>query len=808
MKRARFPLLVVPVALLTLTGCVSVPRLDDILASAARAPQTTRILAADGSLITTLHAEIDRSVVPLREIPADVRNAVVAIEDARFYRHAGIDYVGIARALARDASAGRAAEGGSTITQQLVKNLLLDREKTVRRKIHEAVLARQIEERLSKDEILERYLNTVYFGRGAYGIETAAHAYFSKPASALTLPEGALLAGLIRAPSRYDPATDPASAITRRNLVLARMTATGQLPAARLVRARRAPLGVRVRTDGARYPDAYFVEYVKDLIMDGDREFKALGTTRAERINALFRGGLRIETTLDPRLQESAERAAALTLHDPTDPSAAFVGMRPDDGAIVAMVGGRDFFDDRSPFAKFNLAVQSRRQPGSAFKLFALIAAIEKGIPLDRTYRAGPSISLPGPGGKPWVVRNYEGTSFGPRLSLKRATALSVNVVYAQLVRQTGAQAVVDVARRMGITSPLRAYDSIALGAQEVNPLELATAYATLASGGYRVRALPIRRITDARGRVLYRARAARVRVLSPAVVASATDALVEVMRSGTGKHLQLGFPAAGKTGTSDEYHDAWFAGFTPRMVGVSWVGFPRAQIPMLPPRTRIRVYGSSWPGVIWRAFMLEARKGLPALDFPAPSDVMVRVAIDRLRDCLPNANTPRFAIEIKSFMRGDEPTSKCADPASGMIESVPDVLGKGGDAAVRALMLAGIDARVASRYCPSYRPGTVCAQEPPPGARARVGAPGTVFVSDDAAVSQVPLVLGSGLSRARATLRNAGYDVRVVTEANNGASTGCRDPGTRTRGTVWQQDPCGGANYGRGAVVTVRVNP
>ncbi|MFA5889418.1 MAG: PBP1A family penicillin-binding protein [Actinomycetota bacterium] len=796
------------VLLVLLASCVSVPHLDDELARTARVDQTTKILARDGTVLAVLHAEIDRELVPLSQVPKAVRKAVLAIEDSRFYEHRGVDFPAVVRAVIRDAASGRVVEGGSTITQQLVKNTLNDRERTLSRKMREAMLARQMEARMTKNEILEQYLNTVYFGRGAYGIQAAAHAYFGCNSSRLTLAQGALLAGMIRAPSRYDPLTDPAAAKARRATVLSRMLHLRMIARPAFDAARAEPLGLHSRPETDRYAAPYFVEHVKDLIFDGAAGLDELGDTRADRVNAVFKGGLRIHTTLVPRLQRAAEHAALSTLTEPSDPHTAFVGINPRDGSIVAMVGGRDFFDARDPYAKFNLATLSRRQPGSAFKPFTLVAALEDGASLTSRYRAGSRISIRLPSGETWNVANYEGGNFAGSMSLKQATALSVNVVYAQVVRDVGADHVVDVARRMGITAPLSAVPSIALGSQEVSPLDLAGAYSTLARGGKQMPPVAITKITDAAGKILYRSQAKPKSAISPAVNALTVEALQEVMRTGTGRRLATGFPVAGKTGTSDEYHDAWFAGFTPTMVGVSWVGFPRAQISMRPPRTRIRVYGSSWPGRMWREFMLEAHRGVPAKAFPRPKDLLVTVGVDRLRGCLPNRFTPRFLVRQRSFLRGEEPTTACDEPTSHTVDAVPDVRGAAPSAARQILWLAGLDVLTRARYCPERPPGVVCAQEPAPGTRARVGDRVTIWVGDDTAVGAVPMVLGDSSARARTSLQRAGFSVEFVTAPNAERPNGCRDPVVTGSGRAWAQSPCAEAPYGRGSVVTVWVNP
>jgi len=794
---------------LALTACVRLPNLEDALANAQRLAESSYIYAADGSIVTGLHAEQNRDIIPIEQVPLHVQQAVIAIEDARFMHHPGVDLRAIVRAFIRDTAEGRVVEGGSTITQQYIKNALISRGRNLKGKIDEASLAWQLEHKYSKAQILGLYLNTVYFGEGAYGIETAAETFFGKHAKELSIPQGALLAGLIRSPSRYDPYTDPDAALARRNLVIAKMREQGYATDAEASSASATKLGVQPANRSVRYPDAYFVEYVKDLIQR-DPRFDVLGTTVGERVNALFKGGLRIYTTIDPRLQTYAEQASRGVLPYKKDPYNGFVAVDPRSGAIRAMVGGRDFFDPKDPFAKFNLAVQSRRQPGSSFKPFTLIGAIEDGIPLERIYRGGSVIRIPQPNGTTWTVHNYESLSFGARLSLREATIKSVNVVYAQVVQQIGAAKVVEVAKRMGITSKLRALPSIAIGTQEVSPLEMASAYSPLANGGFAAPPVAITKITDSSGKLLYEWKYAKKKVLEPRVVALTLDALEDVITKGTGRREQLGRPAAGKTGTSDEYHDAWFAGMTPQLVGVSWVGFPRAQISMVPPRTRITVVGGSWPGQIWKTFMAQALEGVAPLDFPIETSDLIRVSIDVTRNCLPNPYTPPGLIEEQTFIRGTEPKTVCTEPTTGAIMA-PNVIGKPKAVAQQELEAAGFVVRTTARSCPSYPAGYVCEQTPAPGTSGTVGDRATIYVSDDSTMATVPMVLTKTLSQAKTALKNAGFTVEVVTTANpdgDAGVSGCRDPGERSSGRVWLQSFCAGEQHPKGSAVRIYVNP
>ncbi|HVM12550.1 MAG TPA: transglycosylase domain-containing protein, partial [Actinomycetota bacterium] len=406
-RAARFAVLVLSLASVA-TAC-RMPNLD-IPLEARPLPQNSVIYAADGTRITTLHAEEDRVILPLERIPKVVQDAVIAVEDQRFWTHRGVDLRAMLRAAVVNASEGRIVEGGSTITQQYVKNAILGSERTLDRKVREATVAWRLERTLSKAEILERYLNTIYFGNGAYGVQSAARRYFSKRGADLRLREAALLAGLIAGPERYDPFEAPAAALQRRNLVLDRMLAQGMIAPQAHAEAVASPLGLEPPAPRERYPAAHFVEFVKKRILSDER----FGATREDRYNALFKGGLRIHTTVDPRLQRAADEAVNGILSQKGDPHGALTAIDPRTGRIVAMVGGRDFFAKRkrNPVARVNLATGdggTGRQAGSSFKPFALVAALENGMSPKKRYPGGSSIAIPMAHGSPWLVRNYEG---------------------------------------------------------------------------------------------------------------------------------------------------------------------------------------------------------------------------------------------------------------------------------------------------------------------------------------------------------------------------------------------------------------
>ena len=583
--------------------------------------QTTYLYDRDGNLVTTLHAEVNRTLIPLSDMPRSVRKAVVAVEDAQFYEHPGFDVVGIARAAWNDLIAGEAVQGGSTITQQLVKNVYAGEvvdgvyrppDRTLTQKVREVLLAMKVESEFSKDEILANYLNTIYFGHGAYGVQAAAETYWGKGASDLTLLESATLAGLIAAPTRFDPLLYPADAQVRRDYVLDRMVEVGSLDRARAARMKEKP--VRVVDPGSAvvdYDAPHFVDYAREYLADDDR----LGET-------VYSGGYQITTTIDMDWQRAAERAVRTHLPDRDDPQASLVAIDPRTGAVRAMVGGRrtDILDP------FNLATDSSRQAGSAFKLFTLAEAMEQRISLESSWY-GPSSYVirdercEDGAGRPWTPSNAGDSSAG-RMSLLRATASSVNTIFAQLVVEVGPEAVVDMAHRLGIRSELSPHCSITLGAVGVNPLEMTSAYATLAARGVYRPPTPVERVEGSGGDVLQGLEPDGERVLGANDADLVTYALRGVVEDGTGTSARLpdDRPVAGKTGTAQEYTDAWFCGYTPQLATCVWVGYKDEKEPMLNVEGFPTVYGGSIPALIWGDFMTVATAGMEAREFVEPS--------------------------------------------------------------------------------------------------------------------------------------------------------------------------------------------
>ena len=611
------------------------------------------ITAADGTRLARLYRE-NRALTAIEDVPPRLIEAVLAAEDSRFYTHEGYDLRSIARAAIVNLRAGEFAQGGSTITQQYVKNTYFtDPAQTLKRKARELRLAMEVERRYSKDEILERYLNTVYFGEGAYGIEAAAETFFGTSASGLTLNQSALLAGLIKSPANYDPREHPSAAATRRNYVLERMAALADISEARAARSAVAPLDVTPAPPRYALREPYFVEAVTREVTSDVR----LGTTEARRERILWEGGLRVNTTLVPRLQRAAENAVDSVLNQPGDPAAAVVAIRPRTGHIVAMVGGRDW-----SLSQVNLALGvegggSGRQPGSSFKPIVAATALESGLTLDETYESGPA-RFTFPDDSTWTVNNAEGISYGP-MTLHDALVHSVNGVYARLAIDLGAGQIASQAELMGVGADLPAYPSIALGSAEVSVLDMAAAYATLANRGTAVEPTTIRSIKLATGEVFTPDQEIAPQAVAPGTAYLVTKALQDVIRDGTGRAAYIGRPAAGKTGTTNDYADAWFVGYTPNLVAAVWVGYPEGRIPMTSVHG-VRVLGGTFPASIWRAFMLASLSGSPPSRFTIPSSEVVSVLIDPASGLLAAPWCPGRA---QTMLRQLVPTEYCPQP-------------------------------------------------------------------------------------------------------------------------------------------------
>ncbi|HOK05855.1 MAG TPA: PBP1A family penicillin-binding protein [Syntrophales bacterium] len=567
----------------------------------------TRVYADNNELVDEFFLE-DRKIIRVADLPKFVIHAFVAAEDSRFFEHRGIDPQSISRAFLKNLGAGRIVQGGSTITQQVAKSLFLTPERSYTRKLKEAILAYKIDHYLTKEEILNLYLNQIYLGHGTYGIEAAAQGYFGKSARQLTLPEAAMLAGLPKAPSTYSPFTNPERARQRQAYVLERMYEDGYITQQERERALNTPLVLRsVRPKEKIAP--YFVEEVRRYILS------RYGS------DVLYKEGLEVYTTLNISMQKAARDAVERGLRELEDRQkyerglvqGALLAMDARTGAIKAMVGGRDFTK-----SEFNRATQSRRQPGSAFKPFIYTAAFDKGLTPVTTVMDEP-IEFPDPSSPDgmWRPKNFDGKYNGPT-TLRTAIVQSRNVVTVKVLREIGVDYAAAYAANMGITSPLTKNLSLALGSSGVTLLEMVRAYGVLANQGRRVTPFFITRIVDRTGHIFEENQVKVEQVIDPRIAFISTYIMQDVVESGTGRRVRgIGRPVAGKTGTTNDVRDAWFIGFTPSLVAGVWVGFDQER-----PLGHQEVGGRA-AAPIWLYFMEKALAGTPVETFPVPEGIV-----------------------------------------------------------------------------------------------------------------------------------------------------------------------------------------
>ncbi len=599
----------------------------------------TRIFSVDKVVLAELFIE-KREPVPLETIPRLLRAALVATEDRKFYKHSGVDLKGIARAIIKDIKAGKFVEGASTITQQLSKTLFLTPRKTLVRKIKEAILAFQLERRYTKDEILGLYLNQVYFGSGAYGVESAAKLFFGKSVKDLSLAECALVAGMPKSPSRYSPLVNPDLAIKRRNIVLRQMRDTDIISDAAYQQAVKEAL----YTNGRRLNQSkapYFVEYIKKSLED------ELGSTR------LYKGGLSVFTTLDSRLQSAAEKAvtdglAALTdrmqhaqIKEPA-PEAALISIDLTTGGILAMVGGKDFYTSR-----FNRASMALRQPGSAFKPFVYAYAIEQGFAQNKRILDAPVVYRGAQDGDDWKPKNFS-LAYKGEMTLRHALAISQNIPAVRLLQTLGPYSVAQFAHQLGIKSHLASNLSLALGTSEVTLMDLTSAYSVFPNKGEKIRPFGVLEIVDRQGRVIWRAKSHKRLVMSRAGAAIVTDMLEGVIKEGTGRRARiLGRAVAGKTGTTNDYKDALFIGFSPRVIAGVWVGRDAGG------SLGAKETGAKAALPIWIDFMNAALQNEPHQYFDIPDDVS-QIRMDPITG-LPQPEDSKQSV-VALFKKGTEP--------------------------------------------------------------------------------------------------------------------------------------------------------
>ncbi len=622
----------------------------------------TRIFSSDSVQLAELYTE-RRVPVSLELIPRDLKAALLSVEDRKFYSHWGIDFWGVVRAMIHNQVRGKIVQGGSTITQQLARVLFLTREKTYIRKIREAILALEIERTYTKDEILERYFNQIYFGSGAWGIQEAARTYFGKDVGELDLAECALLAGLPNAPSRNNPLADMANAIDRRNWVITCMDETGYLSGPQADSLRQVPVRLAPKVNRG-WIAPYFVDHVRQQLI---RDYSE---------DELYRLGLQVYTTLDLRLQRAAETAmeqhlqtieAGKLRYFPHKTRAQIVGadsleapershttylqgmllaLDPVDGGIKAMIGGRNYWE-----SKFNRAVQALRQPGSSFKPFVYTAAIDNGIPACQVFEDSP-ISLPQADGTMWQPQNYEGDFNGP-VTMRYGLTKSLNLVAIKTLMTVGTETVAAYARKMGITTNIPPYESIAIGSADVYPIELVAAYTAFANMGVRCEPMAISQIRDNEGNLLRSFAPRREEVLSPQTACIVVSMLQDVTRFGTGAGMRgMGFtrPSAGKTGTTNDYTDAWFVGFTPDLVCGVWIGFDQPQ------RITNAGTGSLLALPVWTEFMKVAHEGIEEHEFEFPSEGLTTRRVCKSSGLLATDFCPAGTVYTEIFKVGTEP--------------------------------------------------------------------------------------------------------------------------------------------------------
>jgi len=683
----------------------ALPTLEEL--SPSPIAQTSKVYDIDGNLITEFHAEENREIIRFSDMSQNIKDAIVSIEDKRFYEHQGVDYIRIIGAAIADIRSGDLAQGASTITMQVVKNIYFSPEKTWRRKINEALIAIQLERNYTKDKILEMYLNTIYFGSGTYGIEKASQVYFGKDASRLTIPEAALLAGMVQAPEVYSPFNNIESAKYRRDQVLKVMYEQGFIASGEYLESLALP--VSINEDGGVVSDIssgkrvapYFIDYVKTQLYD--QKFSDYD---------VFKGGLRIYTTLDMELQTKAEQAVETVFPYEIKPSYSLICSDPSNGYIMALIGGKDYGE-----SKFNIATQGRRQPGSVFKTLVLMEAARQNLSARNKFPPNGPITIDMAQGPDWVVDNYGGQKFEEDLSIADATAYSVNVVYAQLIMKIGAENVEALCSQMDILD-IGNNPAIALGGLEigVTPLDINKAFSTIASGGIYRKPVTILKITDPQGNILYQYDPEdgenSSRILEEPVSHYVTRILRKVIEIGTGRGADIGRPAAGKTGTTSDYKDAWFAGYTPDLVAVVWMGNPESSEPMEPINDRV-VVGGTYPADIWKEFMTLALQDKPVLDFPSPENELIDVETCRESGLLPVFWCPEDSLEWSIFIKGQEPDDIC--DIHNKVE-VPDVVGMSIEEAAPVFEGLFTEITVVSEYNDTYNQGIIFDQSPPAG--------------------------------------------------------------------------------------------
>ncbi|MFH1710324.1 MAG: PBP1A family penicillin-binding protein [bacterium] len=618
--------------------------------------ETTEIYASDGTILAKLHREENRYVVPLEKISRILQKAVVSTEDERFYQHRGIDFQGILRAAVTNITKKRIEEGGSTITQQLARNLFLTRKKSITRKIAEIVLALQIERRYTKSEILELYLNQIYWGHNAYGIESASLVYFNKHASELSLAEAALLAGIIEGPEKFSPYKNMEGARSRQSSVLSKMVELGLITEASANFAKMQPLVLSTEIPNKyKFIAPYFTTYVVNQLINKFGEY------------TVYNGGLRVYTTLDPNKQRVAEEVVKKFLQEEGETynfsQTALLSLDPRTGYIRAMVGGASF-----EASEFNRAWQSKRQPGSSFKPFIYTAAMEVGVSPGFILEDSPATyEVPADEWNPegiWEPKNFD-EKYRGKVTVRQALEKSFNIPSVRLLDKIGVGNALDVAKRMGIKSPLKRALGLTLGISEVTLLEMTSAYGVFANGGIRVEPTAITKIEGPRGQLVYKYTIVEKKALNKNIAAVMVDMMQGVLLRGTGVRGNIDRPAGAKTGTTEEFKDAWFLGYVPQLVTGVWVGNDNNE-PM-EGVTEVAVSPR-----IWKAYMSNVLIDEPVIDFPKPEGLVEEtICLDSGK--VPNEHCPGSRIVKATFWWEDRPTEICTyHPTT---EALPDYI-------------------------------------------------------------------------------------------------------------------------------------
>jgi len=676
--------------------------------------EPSAIFDAQGTLITSLREE-NRSTVSLEQIPRVLQDAVIAIEDARFWEHNGVDPRAVARAASSNAASGEVSEGGSTITQQYVKTALLTPEQTLGRKLEEASIALALERNYSKELILELYLNTIYLGNGAYGVDAAAQSYFGVPVEQLSLEQAALLAGIIQAPSRHDPRKSPEGALKRRDLVLKRMYDQQLITESQRAAATATPIqlvDLQPTPEEVPYAAPHFVDAVKNWLLN---ESDALGKTPEARREMLLRGGLRISTTIDLGLQAVAEQSIRDVLpgqgSDARTPDASLVSIEPSTGFVRAMVGGYDYFGTHS-YRQSNLAKGGGRQTGSAFKPIVMAAALTAGVSADKVFDSPSNARFNIPGGV-WSVKGGGGLGAG---TMRACTVVSSNTCFANIIQDpaVGPEKSLAMAQQLGVVSTeLDATPAMVLGPNNTTVEDMANVYATFANDGVRVPPAYVTKITGPDGSVIYQHEHVQTKAIEPEVSRAVTDALAGVIAGGTGDDAAIGRPAGGKTGSAQNNTDAWFCGFAPQLATAVWVGFAetrtaddgsRSLVSMTPPNTRITVFGGTYPARIWARFMDQALEGLPPEPLVDPDSTPI----------------PTTTVAAPNPAVG-------APLAAPSYVEMPDLTGLSVSSAKDRLTKAGLEVESVTVSSATESPGIVIGQSPGPGGKAAAGS--TVWI-------------------------------------------------------------------------------